>query len=74
MLALLILSIAEVSVIEPVLMFLYTVKSLTSTELAAPMVYKSSRVLLNKVSLVIVMFDVSEKKKKSFLSFNTVTF
>ena len=74
MLALLILSIAEVSVIEPVLMFLYTVKSLTSTELAAPIVYKSSRVLLNKVSLVIVMFDVSEKKKKSFLSFTTVTF
>ena len=66
MLAVEILRIAEVSVMEPVLMLLLTEKLLTMILFAAPIVYRSSRVLSYSVSLVIVILEADEKKKNTF--------
>lgn len=60
-----ILKTAEVSVIDPVFMLLFTLKSYTVIALAAPIVYKSSKVLLTSVSLVIVILEDDAKKKKT---------
>ena len=56
------LKIAEVSVIEPVFTFPVTEKSFTITLVAAPIVYRSSRTLLIRVSLVMVILLCYEKK------------